>query len=251
MKQSADPYLLTDDLPLIKAELQKRRDAHDSDQLLPKYSSDVHRYTAPFFMAIVNTRVVRRSYALYKQHSKSSSPYSSSHFTYNESMVVPHFLVAFFISLFTSIGVAFLLLPPVRRFLEKILQWTGFQGPSAEFREHQVMTLEHVARASDGSKLHAQFSVVDGGYSNTGTMLIETGILLLEDAQRKKQSSGANKINSTSDEPMGFPELTGFLTPASAFGYRLINRLKECDGFTFQVKKFLPAKKSSASSNGY
>jgi len=243
VKQSSDPYLLTDDLPLVKAELQKRGASHDADQMLPKYSGDIHRYTAPFFMAIVNTRVVRRSYALYKQYSSnkgsSASPYGSS-FSYNESIAAPHFIVAWIISIFSLIGAAFLLLSPVRRLLERILQWTGFQGPSAEFRANQVMTLTHVARASDGSKLHASFSVVDGGYGNTGTMLIETGILLLEDAQRRKHSNSNG--TTSNDEPIGFPELSGFLTPASAFGYRLINRLKQCDGFTFQVKKFVPAK---------
>jgi len=234
IRQSSDPYLLVDQ-PL-KAELQRYRSPHDRDQFLPQYSQDINQWTAPFVMAIVNTRVVRRSYALYKQYSQ--SPYGQK-FSYNESVVAPNIIIACIISLFSTIGSLFLLLSPVRRLLEKFLAYTGYQGPSEEARKHTVMIFEHVAKGSDGSKLHAIFRTEDGGYGGTGTMIVETGLLLLEDARNKITRNKAPESDGI--HPIGFPQQAGFLTPSSAFGYRLINRLNDCDGFEIQVKKFIPA----------
>lgn len=69
-------------------------------------------------------------------------------------------------------------------------------------------------------------------------MMIETGFLLLEDARSKSKSSSGS---DSSGRPIGLPQQAGFLTPAAAFGYRLVDQLKECEGFSFIIKKFVPA----------
>ncbi|HEY9301474.1 MAG TPA: saccharopine dehydrogenase NADP-binding domain-containing protein, partial [Phormidium sp.] len=75
-EQLKDPFLLNPAGNHTQTEIEQNRDPET-----PTFDSDLNTWVAPFFMGIVNTRIVRRSSALYDQWQE---PYSSEDFTYQE-----------------------------------------------------------------------------------------------------------------------------------------------------------------------
>ena len=73
--QFNDPFLLNPSTLHTQAELDRSRDAES-----PSFAPELNTWVSPFFMAPVNTRIVRRSCALYDQWQE---PYGTD-FTYQE-----------------------------------------------------------------------------------------------------------------------------------------------------------------------
>jgi len=176
------------------------------------YDDFVGRRTAPFVMASVNTRVVRRTNALL------GYAYGRT-FRYREVSAVPRGLrgLAFSVSL-AGLGVATMGLTfgPLRRVLTRLLPKPG-EGPSAEARRTGRFRVRVFGEAEDGRRATALIAGEgDPGYQLTSLMLSQASLALALDTER-------------------LPKRTGVLTPISALSDVLVDRLRSA-GMTLQVE---------------
>lgn len=191
-----DPYGLNprDNKPSIK----------QRDQMTAKWAEDIKRWTGPFVMAVVNTRVVRRSNALM------GDAYGED-FRYSESMSTGDGLKGRVAANAMAAGIgAFvgaMTVGPVRSLLvNKVLPAAG-EGPDKKSREEGFFKIKIVGHVDGEPALHA---LVEGdkdpGYGYTSLMLGQAAMCLAKD---KLPGSG------------------GVLTPASSMGDALVKRLRE------------------------
>jgi len=182
------------------------------DQTGARYDQDLGMWTAPFIMAAINTRVVRRSHALM------GLPWGED-FRYSEVMGTGKGAKGFSRAVSVAAGlVAFMAsiaLPFTRPLVEKKLPSPG-EGPSPEARaKGRFKTL--LLSLGDGNAVRGVVSDKrDPGYGSTAVMLSEAALCLaLEGAELDAEG--------------------GILTPATAMGVRLIERLRKA-GLTLEVK---------------
>jgi short subunit dehydrogenase-like uncharacterized protein len=167
----------------------------------PLLDEDLKSWTAPFAMATINTRNVHRSNMLL------GFPYGRD-FVYDEMMLTGS----------GEQGEA-----NARRIVAAVnaeKMGSGVpkpgEGPSREERENGSYDLLFVALAPDGRQVRASVKGDrDAGYGSTSKMISECAICLLRD---------------TPDVP------AGFWTPGAAMGNRLIKRLVDHAGITFEVE---------------
>jgi short subunit dehydrogenase-like uncharacterized protein len=184
-----------------------------NDQNGARYDSDFRQWTAPFIMAAINTRVVRRSNALL------GFPYGE-HFRYDESVLtgdgIAGHLRALGLAGASGFGMLAMAVPPTRKLLARFLPEPG-EGPSREQREAGYYEIFfHGKHPSDRDKdLRARVSAdLDPGYGSTSRMLAESAVCLAQDTL----TTGG-----------------GFWTPASAMGAALLARLQERAGISFEL----------------
>jgi short subunit dehydrogenase-like uncharacterized protein len=166
----------------------------------PAYEEDLQSWTAPFMMALINTRNVHRSNMLM------GFPYGKE-FIYDEMVLTGP----------GEKGEA-----NAKRVMAANNEKTGpnarkpGEGPSKEERENGLYDLLYVALAPDGKQVRASVKGDrDPGYGSTSKMITECAVCLLRDA----------------------PEVKGGVwTPGAAMGDRLIKRLVDHAGLTFQVE---------------
>lgn len=187
-------------------------DPFEQDQRSIRYDHDIERWTAPFLMATVNTRIVRRSNALIDGH------YGDG-FKYQESMsLMPGakgFLAAAGITAGLGGFAAALALPPTRKLITNKVK--PGDGPSKEAREAGYFKTRFVAETDDGRRLSARVEGhQDPGYGETSKMLGESALCLARDTAKLAKTAGV-------------------LTPASAMGMPLVERLRAA-GMTFTVE---------------
>lgn len=176
------------------------------DQRGAVYDEDFGKWTSPFIMATINTRVVRRSNALL------GFPWGRD-FSYDESQLEKSRLTAVRNSAAGGLGVAAMAIGPTRRLLSRFLPKPG-EGPSKEEREAGSYELQFLGESSDGKR--AAVSVrghLDPGYGSTSRMLGEAAACLALDDS-------------------GVPG--GFWTPASALGANYLQRLRDNAGLDFE-----------------
>ena len=172
------------------------------------YDRGMGVFTAPFVMSAINTRVVRRSHALFG--------YPWNGFSYRELMSFPGSPrgLAMATGVTAAIG-GFLLatrVPALRTRIEKRLPSPG-EGPTAEERARGYFVLRIVGEA-DGARLVVKVSDrADPGYGSTSKMLSQAALCLAMD---------------------DLPTPGGVLTPAYAMGFRLIERLRAA-GLTLEA----------------
>ena len=193
----------------------RRGRPEERDQMGVRYSEELGRWTGPFFMAPVNTRVVRRSNALL------GYPWGQD-FLYSEAASFapgPRGLAAAagmaggLVAFFTAASV-----PVLRRQLERRLPAAG-TGPSAQERERGFFDIlllgEGTSKSGAPVKLEGKVaSQGDPGYAATARMLSEAALCLAFDTPSAEG---------------------GVLTPASSMGMKLVERLRRA-GMTFEVK---------------
>ncbi|KAL3152250.1 hypothetical protein ABBQ32_001329 [Trebouxia sp. C0010 RCD-2024] len=208
-KAAAHPYSLNP---------PSSRQGSTTDQLLPKYNKDQGCWTCPFIMSSVNTRIVRRSAAL------QSSLYGEN-FKYNEALKAGSFIGAAFVSLATGLGAAAALVPPLRFLIRKVVPKPG-QGPSKKVQEAGFWSATVSARSQAAAgeqpvlvKAHIADPARDPGYWSTSRMLLEAAICLAQQTEEAKL--------------IGL-QPSGVLTPASALGMLLVDRLRRA-GFKFDI----------------
>ena len=182
------------------------------DQRGVKYDETAQAWTAPFIMAGINTKVVRRSHAL------QGYPYGED-FRYHEATMMGKGLPGWFGAAGMAAGLGgFVLvasLGPTRRLLERYLLPKPGEGPSREQRETGFFDLRQFGSLSDGTVVRTRITGDrDPGYGSTSKMLAESGVCLAKD----ELSSGG-----------------GVLTPAAAMGDALLGRLPENAGLTFEM----------------
>jgi short subunit dehydrogenase-like uncharacterized protein len=166
----------------------------------PVYEEDLQSWTAPFMMALINTRNVHRSNMLM------GFPYGRE-FVYDEMVLTGP----------GEKGEA-----NAKRVMAANSEKTGpnapkpGEGPSKEERENGRYDILYVAIAPDGRQVRASVKGDrDPGYGSTSKMISECAICLLRDT----------------------PEVPcGIWTPGAAMGTSLIKRLVDHAGLTFEVE---------------
>jgi short subunit dehydrogenase-like uncharacterized protein len=196
------------------------RDPFEDDQRTVRFDRDIGTWTAPFVMASINSRIVRRSHALIKEGQNGSGEGYGPRFRYNEAMSFrrgPRGLLQ--ASLLTAgIGGFFAAAAfrPTRTLLERMVLPAPGKGPSREQIETGFFEMHVVAKSESGKRIRGRVAGTrDPGYGETAKMVGETAMCLAKDGMR-------------------LDERFGVLTPASALGMRLVERLRTA-GMTFDV----------------
>lgn len=192
-----DPFLLDPD------ETRNRTDKRDHyDPRSVQWDEDFDKYTTPFFMGAINTRVVRRSAALFGLENLGYG----DRFAYQEYLVAKSRLQA--TTIVAGMGVVFGMAQ--RGFGRRLIARFGpdpGEGPSEESVDNGYVKVDLVARADDGTVLRGEFSGQgDPGNACTVRCLCEAGFLLAASEQSNAR--------------------VGFLTPATAFGMDLVEALR-------------------------
>ena len=192
----------------------EREGPDGSDQKWIRYDDDARAWTAPFLMAPINTKIVRRSNALlgYKY---------GRDFRYSEVTRTGGGPTGMFAAAMMALGIGgftvALMQEQTRALLEKFVLPSPGEGPSREMIDSgyfEVRLVGKIAGRSEPVKGKVR-GERDPGYGATATMLGESAICLALDAE-KLESEG------------------GIMTPASAMGVTLIERLRDA-GMTFEV----------------
>jgi short subunit dehydrogenase-like uncharacterized protein len=202
----SDPYAINPE--------GQRKGPDGKDGLRPRYDRDFSQWTAPFVMAAVNTRVVRRSNAL-QGHAYGED------FRYDEAVLTGSGPAGFAKAAGTAVGLAggigAVSLGPLRRQIAKRLPSPG-EGPSKAQREAGYWDLHFLGEHPDDPTKNVRARLTgdrDPGYGSTSKMLGESAVCLALDA-------------------LAAPG--GFHTPASALGEALISRLRQKAGVSFEVE---------------
>lgn len=218
--QLADPFLLSPFAPNSQAEsdsLQNGKAERNRDPAAPSFDPNINTWVAPFFMSPVNTRIVRRSAALYDQWQEAYGP----DFTYQEYLKFDEPLawlkatsVTAGLALFTGV----LQQPQVRSLLQPFLPQPG-SGPSEQTMNEGWFTCELVGTAIDGRKVQGLIrDKGDPGNRATVKFLCEAAL----------------SLTLQTDALPGGQVRGGILTPATGLGNVLAERLRRA-GMTIEV----------------
>lgn len=175
---------------------------------------EVHGWKAPFVMASFNTRVVRRSNAL------RGWAYGRK-FRYREVMNVGSSPLSPVLAAGVTAVLGGLMLgmsiKPTQKLLNRVLPAPG-EGPSEEQQRKGYFSMDIYTRTSTGARYTARVKAKgDPGYSATAVMLGEAALSLV---------LGRDSL----------PEASGVLTPATALGDVLVERLRTA-GFEITARK--------------
>ena len=203
-----DPYSLSPD-----------RDAEPDlgEQPDPKtswFDDDLGQWVGPFFMAGINTRVVRRSNALLAYH-------YGHEFRYRELMGLgtgPEAAAKGAALAGGALGLGALMSNSLTGKAAEAVASAALpkpgEGPDEETRRNGHFTMQIHATTSSGARYVETVSAKgDPGYAATCVMLGEAALCLAQDSDR-------------------LPGVSGVLTPAAAFGGVLVDRLRAA-GMTF------------------
>ena len=202
---AGDPFALSPDRA-AEPDTRQPRDAG------PPSRTPDGRWTAPFVMASFNTRVVRRSNAL------QDWAYGRG-LRYGEVMGCGRGLTGAAAATAVTAGLAgfatAMSLPPTRALLNRVLPEPG-TGPGERTRARGWFRMEVDATTESGRRYRATAAGQgDPGYAATAVMLGETVLGLALDGDR-------------------LPDRAGSLTPATALGDVLVERLRAA-GHTYEV----------------
>jgi len=200
-----DPFALSPDRT---AEPDTRQ---PSDFGRPARTAD-GRWTAPFVMAAFNTRIVRRSNALqgwaYGRELRYSEVMGSGRGPLGAVAAVG--VAGGLLAFLTAMTVR-----PTRALLDRVLPAPG-TGPSAQTQERGWFRMAVDASTDTGARYHAEIrGEGDPGYAATAVMLGQSGLALALDGDR-------------------LPDRAGSLTPATALGTVLVERLRTA-GHAYEV----------------
>jgi short subunit dehydrogenase-like uncharacterized protein len=198
LKVLGDPYALSPDRG-AEPDLGPERDLRGAE-----YSAELGTWFGPFVMAGINTRVVRRSNALQQWA-------YGRRFRYREVMAFGDGTGGRLRALAVAGGlgavVAGMAIPPARLVLDRVLPDPG-EGPKEELVRGGHYDIEIHARTPPGERWMCRVAAKgDPGYGATSVILGESALCLALDADR-------------------LPEGGGVLTPATAMGDVLIERLR-------------------------
>jgi len=203
----ADPYALS---PARELEPDRAKPGWPAERDLRGvvHDRDLDAWLAPFVMAPSNTRVVRRSNALLDWS-------FGRDFRYREVMAfrgptAPLAAAGLTAGLAGFVGL--MSVGPTRSLLDRFLPEPG-EGPSEKTRTNGRFRIEITSRTESGRKVRAIVAAQgDPGYAATAVMLGQSVLALALDGDQ-------------------LPKRAGVLTPATAIGRPLVNRLRT-HGFT-------------------
>ncbi|TQV86082.1 saccharopine dehydrogenase [Exilibacterium tricleocarpae] len=163
----------------------------------PLYEADLDTWVAPFIMAVINTRNIHRSNALMDH------PYGED-FVYDEMLITGP----------GEQGEAIANAVAEDKSLASDDGPKPGEGPSKAEREAGCYDVLFIGEAAGGGSVRVSVSAdLDPGYGSTSRIIAESAVCLVQDAT----------------ETPG-----GIWTPAPAMGMRLIQRLVDNAGLTFQ-----------------
>jgi len=205
--QVSNPFLLNPASQHSPKEIERNLDPE-----FPQYDSDIGTWVAPFFMGAINTRVVRRSSALYSQWQE---PYGPD-FTYQEYLKFEPplaWLQAASVTTGMALFTGAVQLSPVRNLLQPLLPQAG-SGPSEKTMNEGWFRCELLGLASDGRTTRGLIcDRGDPGNRATVKFLCESALCLALDE----------------DKLPGGQRRGGILTPATGLGDVLAERLRNAD----------------------
>lgn len=174
-------------------------------------------WVAPFVMASINTKIVRRSHAL------SGYPYGR-YFRYDEAVIAGAGIAGRLkgIAMTTAIAAMMWGKPEslYRKWVDRWLPDPG-EGPTAAEREAGFFNILLLGLMRDDTLLIAQVKGdKDPGYGSTAKMLAESAVCLA--------------LDKSTTSPEG-----GVMTPSIAMGSPLLERLQANAGLTFEIKEAL------------
>ena len=199
-----DPYGLNPD--------GKRQGPDQRDQQKVLYRDDINSWTAPFIMAGVNTKVVRRSHAL------AGFPYGRD-FRYAEAVMTGDGLTGWLKGWLMTLALGGLVLgasyKPTRKLLQKFVLPKPGEGPDRELQQNGFFNLIQIGVLPDETVLWGRITGdQDPGYGSTSKMLSECAVCL---AQNDLDTGG------------------GIWTPAAVMAKPLSERLQRNAGITFAL----------------
>ncbi len=184
------------------------------EKTLPEYDPDFAAWVTPFVMAMINTKVVRRSNALL------DFAYGAD-FRYDEGTLIPYgqlgFPLAAAIASGSSLFNAATAVRPLRDAIARFLPKPG-DGPDQRTRESGYFEILLLGRHPDDAGANLRLKVRgdrDPGYGSTAKMLGEAAACLALD---------------------NLSTPCGVLTPAVAMGDALLDRLQANAGVTFEAQ---------------
>ncbi len=205
-KQVANPYLLNDDsdAPTLRQKNVGK----------PEYDDKHKRWLAPFVMASINTRIVHRSNQLL------SYEYGRE-FKYDEAMWMQDGTKGKLMSYGLSVGLlgfaSAMMFKPSRELLSKHVLPKSGSGPSKSEQENGFFDIRFFGTTTKQDTISTKVTGDrDPGYGSTSRMLTQSALCLAQDISQ--------------DEVAG-----GFWTPASAMGDKLMQRLEDHAGLSFEV----------------
>jgi short subunit dehydrogenase-like uncharacterized protein len=205
-KVLGDPYALSPDRD-AEPQLGKEADLRGAE-----HSEELGTWLGPFVMAQVNTRVVRRSNALQdwaygrRFRYREVTDFGAGILGRAKALGMGGGMVSL------TVGLA---LPPSRFLLDRVLPDPG-EGPKEDLVRRGFFEIEIHARTPAGERRVCRVEAQgDPGYGATSVMLGESALCLALDADR-------------------LPDRAGVLTPATAMGSVLTDRLRAA-GQTFDV----------------
>ena len=180
----------------------------------PVYDSDFNSWSAPFVMETINRPVVLRSHALRSTKANNQLIYGEAVLTgkgtkgYLRACSVTLGLVCF------AIG---LKIKPLRYLMHKFLLPKPGSGPSEQQQLHGFFDIRLI-----GLKDNQQIGIKvlgdrDPGYGCTAKMLVQAGLCMAFDINKNELQGG-------------------LWTPSTAMGDRLIQRLNQSAGMSFQIQ---------------
>ncbi len=205
-KQVANPYLLNDD--------KNAPNVRQSNVSKPEYDSEHKRWLAPFVMASINTRIVHRSNQLLGYE-------YGRDFRYDEAMWMKDGIKGKLTSYALSAGLlgfaTAMMITPSRELLSKHVLPKSGSGPSEEEQENGYFDIRLFGKTANQETIITKVTGdKDPGYGSTSRMLSQAALCLAQDIS--KEAVGG-----------------GFWTPASAMGDKLLARLEEHAGLSFDV----------------
>ena len=205
-KQVANPYLLNDD--------KDAPNVRQSNVSKPEYDSEHQRWLAPFVMASINTRIVHRSNQLLGYE-------YGRDFKYDEAMWMKDGIKGKLTSYALSAGLlgfaTAMMITPSRELLSKHVLPKSGSGPSKEEQENGYFDIRLFGQTANKDSIATKVTGdKDPGYGSTSRMLSQAALCLAQDISKEEVSGG-------------------FWTPASAMGDKLIERLEEHAGLSFDV----------------
>jgi short subunit dehydrogenase-like uncharacterized protein len=178
------------------------------------FDSDFQKWTAPFVMSAINTRVVLRSNALL------GNQYGEN-FKYHEATLIGKGLAGRAKAAAMAAGLAGFVvgaaIGPTRWFMEKFVLPAPGEGPSPDAQKKGFYDLRFVGRTADGRELQTKVTGDrDPGYGSTAKMLGEAAACLALDISKAEIGGG-------------------FWTPSTALGEALYKRLDAYAGLKFAL----------------
>lgn len=190
----------------------EREGPDDRDQTRMIYRDDAKSWTAPFVMAGVNTKVVRRSHAL------AGYPYGKD-FRYDESVLTGRGITGWLKGALMIAGLgglmAFASFAPTRTFLQRFVLSKPGEGPDRELQQSGFFNLSQIGKLPDGTLVRGRITGdQDPGYGSTSKVLSECAVCLAID---------------------DIDVHGGVWTPAAVMAKPLLERLLNNAGLTFEL----------------